>query len=167
MEAARCLDLTDETALGHLLVPSLDPEVGAQSGVGFLEVLAGFVSFSLRLLATMEIQVVLVAIPGLVGVRETGIERNRLDKLLHHDRTGGRRFTRDRRNLSKNVLFEQAICLRNQATLVQRTNNTVEYNAQGWILPTCLELCLIEKVRRGLFARNTFINGATNVTMKD
>merc|ERR1719412_1982822 len=63
-----------EGALLSLLVPSLDPGVGADSSEVLVEELARLVLFTLQLLATVKVNIVLPAVPGLVLVREPGVE---------------------------------------------------------------------------------------------
>lgn len=85
-----CLDFTGKGSLGPLVVPLLDPNVRADIGEHILEVLAHAVAFALDLLAPVEIQIALVAVLGLVLVREAGIERGGLQ--LDRRRFGLSRF---------------------------------------------------------------------------
>lgn len=71
------LDLAGKGARVPLVVPLLYPGVGAQRVERLLEVVAGLVVSAANLLAPVVVQVALVAVPGLVRVRETRIERNR------------------------------------------------------------------------------------------
>jgi len=68
------LDPAGEGSVGALLVPSLSPVVGAHGVVHPAEPLAGLIVLSLDLLASVEVQVALVAIPGLVLVGEARIK---------------------------------------------------------------------------------------------
>lgn len=68
------LDLSREDALLTLSVPLLDPRVGAERVEGLAEIVAGLVVGAAHLLATVVVQVALVAVPGLVRVGEPGVE---------------------------------------------------------------------------------------------
>lgn len=61
-----------------MLVPFLDPRVGAERLVTSEEVIARCLLRTLNLLAPMEIQIVLIAVTSLVLVGEPGVERRRL-----------------------------------------------------------------------------------------
>jgi len=67
------LYLNGEDAGFHLVVPTLDPGVGADGLVHVLEVLAGFVLLATQLLALVEVHVAHLAPSGLVLVGVAGI----------------------------------------------------------------------------------------------
>jgi hypothetical protein len=68
------LDASRESSGVALVVPLLNPGIGAHASVHALEVLADFSSLSLDLLAAVEVQVALIAVASLVGVGVTWIE---------------------------------------------------------------------------------------------
>lgn len=72
------LDPAGEGALGALVVPLGDPRVRAQVGEAVLKVLAHVGALALHLFAAVKVQIALVAVLGLVRVREPRIERGRL-----------------------------------------------------------------------------------------
>jgi len=76
---APCSEPARESTIFALLVPFLDPRVGAERLVDSEKVIAGFLVRTLNLLASMEVQVVLIAITSLVLVGEPGVERRRLE----------------------------------------------------------------------------------------
>lgn len=106
-----CSDSTGEGSLGPLAVPLFDPNVRADIGEHVLEVLAHAVAFALDLLAPVEVQIALIAILGLVLVRETGIERSGLQ--LDRRRIG--RLSRFRAHLG-GVLW-WATCLKHRISI--------------------------------------------------
>lgn len=73
------LDPAREGAFAALAIPLLDPLVGAHRVVDSLEVLAGFVLFPTDLLAAVEVQVALVAVPV------TYINNHHLVQALHNN----------------------------------------------------------------------------------
>lgn len=75
-----CLDSAGKGTLPALVVPLCNPRIGAQIAVYVLKVLAHLVALALHLLAAMEVQIALVAVLGLVRVRETRIEGSRLQR---------------------------------------------------------------------------------------
>lgn len=68
------LDAAGEGASVALIVPLLDPCVGAHRGVDLLEVCANVGAFALDLLAAVEVEVALIAVARLVGVGKARIE---------------------------------------------------------------------------------------------
>lgn len=78
------LDFASERALPALVVPLFNPRIRAQIAVHVLKVLAHLVALALHLLAAVKVQIALVAVLGLVYVREARIEGSR----LQWERTG-------------------------------------------------------------------------------
>lgn len=70
------LDFASEGSRFALLVPLCSPSIRAQITVGVLKVLAHLVALALHLLAAVKVQIALVAVLGLIHVRETRIEGN-------------------------------------------------------------------------------------------
>lgn len=68
------LNSAGEAATFQLIIPFLNPGIGAHGGEDLLEVVAGFVVGATLLLAAMEIHIGLVAVAGHVLVGETWIE---------------------------------------------------------------------------------------------
>lgn len=85
----RCLDVSGKGATVALTIPLLDPGIGTQRFVHVLEVLADLAAITLYLAAPMKVNVRLVAVLGLVGVREARVERSRLEGQLHFLILGG------------------------------------------------------------------------------
>jgi len=76
LRAARVdLDASREDAFFTLRVPLFVPCVGAHRVINALEVLADLGALTLHLLASVEVDVALVAIARLVGVGKARIER--------------------------------------------------------------------------------------------
>lgn len=69
-----CLNTSRESSFITLAVPLFNPCVGADGVVDSLEVLANFSAFTLDLLASVEVDVALVAVASLVCVGEAWIE---------------------------------------------------------------------------------------------
>lgn len=68
------LDFASEASLSALGVPLFNPSIRAQISVRVLKVLAHLGALALHLLAAVKVQVALVAVLGLIDVRETRIE---------------------------------------------------------------------------------------------
>lgn len=82
--------MSGEASLIPLTVPLLNPGIGADGRVNFLKVLARFVTLTLYLLATVEINVALIAVASLVGVGKPRIERGGLEDFLGSYSSGHR-----------------------------------------------------------------------------
>lgn len=74
------LDASGKCSRFDLVVPLLHPGIGAHRGEDLLEVLARLILIAAYLLATMEIEIRLVAVASLIGVRVAWIERCGLDR---------------------------------------------------------------------------------------
>lgn len=66
--------LAREGAILNLLIPLLYPSIWAKRFVDTLEIIAWLVVFSFDLLAAVEIDIVLPAVPSLVLVGESSVE---------------------------------------------------------------------------------------------
>lgn len=84
-----CLDASGKGSSLDLVVPFLNPSVRAHRGEHLLEVLARLVVLAAHLLATMEVQIRLVAVARLVGVGVAWIERSGLDRGFGNFGNGG------------------------------------------------------------------------------
>lgn len=72
------LDPASEGTLPTLVVPSFNPSIWAQIAVHVLEVLAHLIALALHLFAAVKVQIALVAVLGLIAIRESRIEGSRL-----------------------------------------------------------------------------------------
>jgi len=72
---ASVLDAAREAVFFTLTIPSLNPSIRTHGSEDFLEVITRGIVFTLDFLASMEVQVALVTVPGLVLVGESWVNR--------------------------------------------------------------------------------------------
>jgi len=73
------LDASWEESFLSLTVPLFNPSVGAHRAIDAMEILTNFSALALHFLTTMEVDVALVAVFGLVGIGKAWIEGSGLE----------------------------------------------------------------------------------------